>query len=84
MPWELAGKFPKILDDEVVGESARSLYADATAMLERLVNTPAGKPEVGPKESFAEAVRRSFMPAAEKTRWLEYGAEDAAADPDLD
>ena len=33
--WELAGHFPAILDDEVVGESARSLYADARAMLER-------------------------------------------------
>ncbi len=44
----------------------------------------AGKPEVGPKESFAEAVRRSFMPADEKARWLSHGAEDAPADPDLD
>ncbi|MEM7366810.1 MAG: vitamin B12 dependent-methionine synthase activation domain-containing protein, partial [Pseudomonadota bacterium] len=31
--WELAGKFPKILEDEVVGETARSLYEDARAML---------------------------------------------------
>lgn len=36
--WELAGKFPKILDDEVVGESARQLYGDATAMLQRIVD----------------------------------------------
>jgi len=35
--WELAGVFPAILDDEVVGESARSLYADAQAMLDRIV-----------------------------------------------
>ena len=35
--WELAGHFPAILDDEVVGESARSLYADARAMLDRIV-----------------------------------------------
>ena len=27
--WDLAGKFPKILDDAVVGESATELYADA-------------------------------------------------------
>jgi 5-methyltetrahydrofolate--homocysteine methyltransferase len=35
--WELAGNFPAILDDEVVGESARSLYADAQAMLDKIV-----------------------------------------------
>ena len=35
--WELAGNFPAILEDEVVGESARSLYADAQAMLDRIV-----------------------------------------------
>ena len=36
--WELAGNFPAILDDEIVGESARALYADARAMLERIVS----------------------------------------------
>ena len=35
--WELPGRFPRILDDEVVGESARSLYEDAQGMLERIV-----------------------------------------------
>ncbi|WP_287980724.1 vitamin B12 dependent-methionine synthase activation domain-containing protein, partial [Sphingomonas sp.] len=35
--WELAGNFPAILDDAIVGESARSLYADAQAMLDRIV-----------------------------------------------
>jgi 5-methyltetrahydrofolate--homocysteine methyltransferase len=35
--WELAGNYPAILQDEVVGESARSLHADALAMLERIV-----------------------------------------------
>jgi len=35
--WELAGNFPAILDDEVVGESAQSLYNDAVAMLEKIV-----------------------------------------------
>ena len=35
--WELAGNYPAILNDEVVGESARSLFADAQAMLDRVV-----------------------------------------------
>src|SRR5450631_66346 len=35
--WEFAGKFPDILTDDVVGEAASSLYADATRMLDRLI-----------------------------------------------
>jgi len=35
--WELSGRFPKILDDPVVGEAARKLYAEARQMLERIV-----------------------------------------------
>lgn len=36
--WELAGRFPDILSDEVVGEAASSLYDDARDMLQRLVD----------------------------------------------
>ena len=36
MSWELHGKYPKILDDKVVGEEAKKLFADAQAMLERI------------------------------------------------
>jgi 5-methyltetrahydrofolate--homocysteine methyltransferase len=35
--WELAGNYPAILDDKVVGESARSLFADAQAMLDQII-----------------------------------------------
>ncbi len=35
--WELAGKFPNILDDEVVGKEATRLYRDAQPMLEKVV-----------------------------------------------
>ena len=35
--WELAGKYPKILDDEVVGEQARHLFADAQEMLQKII-----------------------------------------------
>ncbi len=35
--WELAGNYPAILDDPVVGESARSLFRDAEAMLDRII-----------------------------------------------
>jgi 5-methyltetrahydrofolate--homocysteine methyltransferase len=35
--WELAGTYPAILDDPVVGESATNLFNDAQAMLEQLI-----------------------------------------------
>jgi 5-methyltetrahydrofolate--homocysteine methyltransferase len=35
--WELAGTYPAILDDPVVGESARSLFADAQKLLDRVI-----------------------------------------------
>jgi 5-methyltetrahydrofolate--homocysteine methyltransferase len=35
--WELAGNFPAILTDEVVGDSASSLYADAQKMLDTII-----------------------------------------------
>ncbi|MBX9609425.1 MAG: methionine synthase [Gammaproteobacteria bacterium] len=37
MTWQLAGKYPRILDDAVVGEHARQLYADARRMLDDIV-----------------------------------------------
>ena len=36
--WELAGRYPAIIDDEVVGVQARELFADAQAMLKRIVD----------------------------------------------
>ncbi|EZP80799.1 5-methyltetrahydrofolate--homocysteine methyltransferase [Novosphingobium resinovorum] len=36
--WELAGNYPAILTDEVVGESATSLFADAQAMLAKIID----------------------------------------------
>ncbi|MBK7863794.1 MAG: methionine synthase [Archangiaceae bacterium] len=36
--WELYGAFPKILDDEKVGTEAKKLYADAQALLARIVS----------------------------------------------
>lgn len=36
--WELAGRFPKILNDEVVGKEATKLYNDAQAMLKKIVH----------------------------------------------
>lgn len=35
--WELAGKYPAILEDEIVGKQASELYRDARAMLDKIV-----------------------------------------------
>jgi 5-methyltetrahydrofolate--homocysteine methyltransferase len=35
--WELHGRYPGILDDAVVGEEARKLFADGQAMLQRMI-----------------------------------------------
>ncbi|QXG56479.1 methionine synthase [Pantoea jilinensis] len=44
MTWSLAGKYPRILEDEVVGEEAQRLFADANAMLDRLSEQSLLKP----------------------------------------
>lgn len=36
--WELKGVYPKILDDEKQGAAARQLFADAQAMLEKIIS----------------------------------------------
>ncbi len=36
--WELAGKYPAILEDDVVGEAARDLFSDAQEMLNRITD----------------------------------------------
>ncbi len=36
--WELAGKFPDILTDEVVGESASALFDDAKALFKKVID----------------------------------------------
>ncbi len=68
--WELAGKYPAILDDAVVGKTARSLYNDAQAMLQRLV---------GEKWVTAKAVI-GFWPANSVGDDVEVYADDRRAD----
>lgn len=36
--WDLVGKYPKIFDDDVIGESAKSLFADAQDILKKIVD----------------------------------------------
>ncbi len=43
--WDLHGKFPNILEDEVVGEQATSLYEDAQKMISLIIEKQALKPK---------------------------------------
>ncbi|WP_242202693.1 methionine synthase [Aestuariivivens insulae] len=43
--WDLHGKFPDILNDEVVGEQATHLYEDAQAMIQQVIAKQALKPK---------------------------------------
>ena len=43
--WDLHGKFPNILEDEVVGEQASSLYKDAQEMLQDIIAKKSLKPK---------------------------------------
>ncbi len=38
MTWELAGRYPAVLEDEVVGEAATQLFADAKSRLQWLID----------------------------------------------
>ncbi len=43
--WDLHGKFPAILTDEVVGEQATQLYEDAQAMVQKIIEKQLLKPK---------------------------------------
>ena len=43
--WDLAGKYPAILDDEIVGEAATTLWHDTQAMMQQLVGEAWLKPK---------------------------------------
>jgi 5-methyltetrahydrofolate--homocysteine methyltransferase len=66
--WELAGKYPAILDDAIVGSQARELYRDARAMLKRIVDekwlTAKGVFALWPANSVGDDVIVSLLPQA--------------------
>jgi 5-methyltetrahydrofolate--homocysteine methyltransferase len=66
--WELAGKYPAILDDGVVGAHARELFRDAQAMLKKIVDekwlTAKGVFGLWPANSVGDDVEVSLFPLA--------------------
>jgi 5-methyltetrahydrofolate--homocysteine methyltransferase len=69
--WELAGKFPAILDDKVVGEAARSLFGDAQRMLKEIVDN----------RWFRAAAAVGFWPANSSGDDIEVYADDERGKP---
>ncbi len=43
--WDLAGRYPQILDDDVVGEAASDLWRDAQAMMQQIIGQAWFKPK---------------------------------------
>ncbi len=43
--WDLAGQFPRILEDEIVGEAATTLWNDTQAMMQRIIGEQWFKPK---------------------------------------
>jgi 5-methyltetrahydrofolate--homocysteine methyltransferase len=74
--WELAGKYPAILTDEVVGKQASELYRDARAMLDKIVAekwlTAKAVFGIWPANSVGDDVVVSLLPAEEGTATLHF------------
>lgn len=45
MTWSLAGKYPRILEDDIVGEEAKKLFHDANQMLDELASSKKLQPK---------------------------------------
>jgi 5-methyltetrahydrofolate--homocysteine methyltransferase len=70
--WDLAGSYPKILDDPLVGEAARNVFTDGQAMLAKLISE---------KWLTANAVV-GFFPAASVGDDIEIYADESRGEPD--
>jgi 5-methyltetrahydrofolate--homocysteine methyltransferase len=69
LTWSLAGKYPRILNDEVVGEEAKTLFAEANAMLD----------DIQDKASLKAIGRVGLFPANSVNESIEvYSADDTS------
>ena len=85
--WELAGRFPAILDDAIVGAQARDLYRDARAMLRRIVDerwlTARGVFALWPANSVGDDVRVDVDGREETLHFLRQQVDKPADRPDF-
>lgn len=78
--WQLAGKFPAILQDNIVGEEAQKLYNDARSMLRRIIDEkwlqakavfgmfPANQSEPDSIDIYSDETRNSKLLTAQHLR----------------
>ena len=75
--WELAGRYPAILDDAVVGTQARELFADANAMLDGIIAdkwlTAKAVFGIWPAHSVGDDVEVLLLPPGENARRADEG-----------
>ncbi|QOY61813.1 methionine synthase [Lysobacter sp. H21R4] len=85
--WELAGRYPAILTDEVVGASASDLFRDAQAMLKRIVDekwlTAKGVFALWPANSDGDDVIAQVDGRAERIHFLRQQADKPPERPNL-
>ncbi|MDH5829906.1 methionine synthase [Luteimonas sp. M1R5S18] len=85
--WELAGKYPAILQDEIVGAHASELYRDARAMLDRIVSeqwlTARGVFGLWPAASVGDDVELDVGGRAERLHFLRQQVDKPADRPDF-
>ncbi|MBL8260851.1 MAG: methionine synthase [Xanthomonadaceae bacterium] len=85
--WELAGRYPAILNDEVVGKQARDLFKDAQAMLRRIVDekwlTARGVFALWPANSVGDDVVLDIDGRAETLHFLRQQVDKPADRPDF-
>ncbi len=85
--WELAGRFPAILTDEVVGTQASELYRDARSMLDRIVSDKwlTAKAVFGlwPANSVGDDVELMVDGRAERLHFLRQQVDKPADRPDF-
>ncbi|KRA44270.1 methionine synthase [Pseudoxanthomonas sp. Root630] len=85
--WELAGKFPAILTDDIVGTQASELYRDARAMLDRIVSEKwlTAKAVFGlwPANSVGDDVELTHDGRTERLHFLRQQVDKPADRPDF-
>ena len=85
--WELAGRYPAILDDAIVGKQARDLFRDAQAMLRRIVDekwlTARGVFALWPANSVGDDVVLDVDGRSETLHFLRQQVDKPADRPDF-
>lgn len=85
--WELAGRFPDILTDEIVGQQASELFADAKAMLARIVEEKwlTAKAVIGlfPAQAVGDDVEVQTVDGMTRLHFLRQQADKPVERPDF-